>query len=298
MKILVTGAGGAFGEYIVRELSKEFNVTGLYHNAANRIALEAPVQGDITDAGSLKKIFDELKPDIVVHAAAVSNPAACDQLPLKTVYEINVNATENIARLCKTYNSKLIYISTDLVYAGYRGSMLEENAKLIPISLYAETKLLGEVKIQQTFENYLILRTALMFGFSNSKTENHFQKMYLSFRNNKTEKLFPDQFRTPISFFDAAEAIYSLCKLDASNQIINLGGHERVSRAQLGLMLCNIAGFDKKLIKKVSMEDVQGTYKVADVSLNTDKLQSFGIKAKSLKNSIKQILDNIPFNYQ
>ncbi|MCK7523235.1 MAG: sugar nucleotide-binding protein [Ignavibacteriales bacterium] len=53
-----------------------------------------------------------------------------------------------MAELCEKFNSKLIYTSTDLVYAGYRGSMLKEDAKLIPVSLYAETKLMGEIKIQ------------------------------------------------------------------------------------------------------------------------------------------------------
>lgn len=298
MKVLITGGSGSLGEYLVNELSKEFQTLCTYNNAPSRSGDVQSLKIDITDYNAVRNAFNTFSPNIVIHAAAISNPATCDKLPVKTVYDVNVNATYNIAKLCSEFNSKLIYISTDLVYAGYRGSMLDENSKLIPISLYAETKLMGEMKIQQAFNNFLILRTALLFGFSNAATENHFQKMYCSFRNNKHEKLFTDQFRTPLSFVDAACAIKELCKTDISGEIINLGGRDRLSRAQFGRMLCDIAGFDKKLIKKVSMEDIQGTYKVADVSLNTDKLMSYGIKIKSIKNSIKYILDNIPFNYQ
>lgn len=298
MKILITGGSGVLGEYLNNELINDFQVLSLYNNNQCRSTSVSTMKVDITDYDLLKEVFQSFEPAIVIHTAAFSSPAICDAAPPKTVYEVNVNATQQIAELCKKHNAKLIYISTDLVYAGYRGSMLDENAKLIPISFYAETKLMGEQKIQQVMDNFIILRTSLLFGFTLSKSENHFQKMYLSFRSNRPEKLFIDQFRTPLSFFDAASIIGELCKLELSGEIINLGGRDRVSRAQFGRMLCDIAGFEKKLIKKITMDDIQGTYKVADVSLNTDKLQSYCTKIKSLRNSIKYILDNIPFNLQ
>lgn len=298
MKILITGGSGTFGEYITSEVSREFDILTLYNNNIGKCKNYNSLKADITNYEAIDDIFNTYHPDIVIHAAALSSTALCDKLPLKTVYDVNVNATAHIAELCKKIKAKLVYISTDLVYAGYRGSYLTEEAKLLPLSLYAETKLMGEVKIQRTLDNYIIIRTALLFGFSSFESSSHFQQMYLDFRNNKPVKLFFDQFRTPISFYDAAKIINNLCRLNLKKEIINIGGKDRVSRAQFGRMLCDIAGFDKKLIKKVSMDDIQGTYKVADVSLNTDKLADYGVKLKSLKNSIKNILDNIPFNYQ
>lgn len=100
-----------------------------------------------------------------------------------------MGATENIAQLCDKFRSKLIYTSTDLVYAGYRGSMLKEDAKLNPVSLYAETKLMGEIKIQETFDNYLILRTALLFGLGLNHSKNHFHQMFMDLKQGKRVKL-------------------------------------------------------------------------------------------------------------
>ena len=94
-----------------------------------------------------------------------------------------------------------------MVYAGYRGSMLKEDAKLIPVSLYAETKLMGEIKIQQTFDNYIILRTALLFGFGINHSKNHFHQMYMDLQQGKPVKLFTDQYRTPLSLIEAARII-------------------------------------------------------------------------------------------
>ena len=156
------------------------------------------------------------------------------ELNQKEIYDINVTSTKKIAELCDKYSAKLIYTSTDLVYAGYRGSMLDEKSKLIPVSLYAETKLMGEVKIQEIFDNYLILRIALLFGLGLGKKKNHFEEMYNNFKADKPVKLFYDQFRTPLSLHEASKIIGELCIKDIKSEIINVGGRERVNRVEIG----------------------------------------------------------------
>ncbi|MDO8550855.1 MAG: sugar nucleotide-binding protein, partial [Ignavibacteria bacterium] len=151
-------------------------------------------------------------------------------------------------------------------------------------------KLMGEVKIQETTENYLILRVALLYGFGLYHSKNHFAEMYDNFKNNKKVKLFYDQFRTPISLNEVARVINKVCKIDIKNEIINTGGKERISRVELGEILCNEAGFDKFLIEKISMNEFKEIPMVADVSMNTEKLQSYGIKLKGVEESIKEIL--------
>jgi dTDP-4-dehydrorhamnose reductase len=168
--------------------------------------------------------------------------------------------------------------------------MLKEDAKLIPISLYAETKLMGEVRIRDISKDYLILRTALLYGFGINHSRNHFQEMYENFKDNKKVKLFYDQYRTPVSLKEIAGVIHHLCKAGVSNEIINTGGRERVSRVELGEILCREAGFDKSLIEEISMNDFKEMPMVADVSMNTDKLQSYGIKLKSIEESIRNMI--------
>ena len=164
MKIFITGGSGLLGQYLNLELSKKHNILTQYQNNIGNCKDYNSVQLSITDQTKLTEIFTSFKPDVVVHTAAVSNPEKSDSLSADVVYNINVNATKKLAELCEKNNSKLIYLSTDLVYAGYRGSMLKEDAKLIPLSLYAETKLMGEIKIQETFNNYLILRESNPYG--------------------------------------------------------------------------------------------------------------------------------------
>src|SRR3989339_1692161 len=290
MKIFITGGSGLLGQYLNLELNRKHDILTQYQTNIGNCKDFNSVQVSITDQTKLTEIFNSFKPDVVVHTAAVSNPEKADKLSADVVYNINVNATKNLAELCAKNNSKLIYLSTDLVYAGYRGSMLKEDAKLIPLSLYAETKLMGEKKIQETFGNYLILREALLIGFGLNHTRNNFHLMFDNLSNSKEVILFTDQFRTPLSLIDSARMIGELIEKNISGEVLNLGRSERLSRYELGEMVCELGGFNKNLLVKRTMEETDLVYKVADVSLSTEKLNSYGVYLKNIKDSIQEIL--------
>ena len=291
MKILITGSSGLLGRYLNVELSKTNEILSTYcKNSENSDKCNSR-QIDIRNGDILNSLFDSFKPDIVIHTAAMTNPILSPGTDPKVVYNINVNATKKIADLCDKYSAKLIYTSSDLVYAGYRGSMLDENSKLIPVSLYAETKLMGEIKIQETLDNYLILRIALLYGLGLGKKKNHFEGMYNNLKAGNTVRLFYDQFRTPLSLPEAARIINGLCNKNIKGEVINVGGKERVNRVEMGEILCNVASLNKDLIQKISVKDIPDYPAVEDVSMNTDKLQSLGIKQKSIEESLKEILN-------
>ncbi len=290
MKILITGGSGLLGQYLNVVLSLNHEILTLFNSNPGNCGSFNSRKINLLDTKSLEKIFTDFIPEAVIHTAAITNPILPANISTKDVYEINVNTTKKIAELCYKYNAKLIYTSTDLVYAGYRGSMLKEDAKLIPVSLYAETKLMGEIKIQETFENYLILRTALLFGLGMNHSKNHFHQMFMDLKQGKQVKLFTDQIRTPISLNESARIINELVSNDIKSEIINFGGIERVSRYELGEKLCEISGVDKNLLVKIKMDELPNLPKVEDVSMNTNKLQSFGIKQKSLDEMIFKII--------
>ncbi len=290
-KVLISGGSGLLGQYLNIELSKEYEILTLYNQHPGNCREFNSFKLDITDFENLVQQVEEFSPNIIIHAAAISTPMLSEKLSAKEVYKTNVNATKIIAEQSEKVDAKLIYLSTDLVYAGYRGSMLNEISKLIPISLYAETKLMGETKIQETLDNYVILRTALLYGFGLNHSKCHFHDMYNNLKENKEVKLFSDQYRTPLSLYEAARIISSLIKLNIKGEIINFGGLERISRYELGEMLCDIGNLNKGLLNKITMDDIQNLPIVEDVSLNTDKLQSYGIKQKGIEESIKEILE-------
>jgi dTDP-4-dehydrorhamnose reductase len=288
--VLVTGGSGLLGQHINIAVSNKFNLHTIYKNHIGNCKKFPSSKVDILNKSELQLIFQKFKPEVVIHTAAITNPVPKENQSVKEYFDTNVTATKSVVQLCERYHSKIIYISTDLVYAGYRGSFLKEDAKLIPASLYAETKLVGEMKVKESTDNYLILRTALLYGFGLNHSRSHFHFMYDELRKNKPIKLFIDQFRTPISLKDSAQIITELAGMNLKAEIINLGGKERVSRFELGEMLCSITGFDKNLIQKIKMDDIPGFPKVEDVSLNTEKLLSLGLKTRTIEENILEII--------
>ena len=290
MKIFITGGSGLIGQYLNVELSKSHEILTQYYKHIGNCGDYNSVHFAINDYEALESSFKSFKPEIVIHTAAISNAERADQLPADEVYDVNVNATKNLAELCMQHNSKLIYTSSDLVYAGYRGSYLTEESKLIPISLYAETKLMGEVKVRETLTNHIILRVALQFGFGLTHARSHFQFVYEELQNGKKVKLFSDQYRSILSLTESVRMITELLNKDVSGETINFGGVERISRYDLGKEICRVCNFDESLIEPVTMESVNATYKVADVSMNIDKLKRLGIEPKRFCESVKEIL--------
>lgn len=278
------------GSYLNNELSKKFEILTTFINTKGDSDYYQNKKLDITDYNGVRETFAGFKPDVVVHTAAISNQKKADKLPADIVRKINVEGTENIAGLCREYGARLLFLSTDLVYDGNQGSMLTENAKLNPASLYAETKLEAEEKIQSKAGDYVILRSALMYGLVNRPEDNYFQFMYESLKNEQTVRLFYDQFRTPLWLGDAARMIKEIIDFVEIRRTFNFGGLERLSRWDMGEILCSIAGLDKDLLVKRSMYDIDGLPKVPDVSMNTDSLQAYGIKAGKYEERVEQIL--------
>lgn len=290
-KILLTGGSGLLGGYIARAASERYELLSLYHtNPASSPARN--VKCDITKSEELENVFHSFQPDIVIHTAAVSNPKNADALTPATVFAINVAATESLARIAAKNGTRFIYTSTDLVYAGYRGSMLSEEAKLVPATLYAETKLMGERKIKQFSENYLILRTALLYGFAYNAKKNFFHLMVEAFERGEKMDVFTDQFRTPLYLADAARIITELIESPAKNEIINFGGPERLARVEMGELICKYGNFPLSLLNKVIMAERPEVVPVADVSLDTSKLRSLGISQTPVEECVRHAFEN------
>ena len=289
-KILVTGGSGLLGQYLNISLARKFELVTIFRKNPGNCPDYHSSRINILNENELTNIFQQVNPDVVIHMAAITNPVPRENQTAKDYFDLNVTATKNVTSLCEKYNSRLIYISTDLVYAGYRKSFLKEDAKLIPASLYAETKLVGENKIKEFTNNYLILRTSLLYGFGLNHSRCHFHFMFDELRNKKKVRLFTDQFRTPISLKDATRIIGKLAQMNVKSETINIGGTERVSRYEMGEMLCSIAGLDHNLLQIITMDDIPNFPKVEDVSLNTEKLQSFGLKSRTIKENIRELV--------
>lgn len=290
MKILISGGSGLLGTILNNILSEDNDILTLYNRHKGNCVRFRNAKCELTDFELLKEIFENFKPDIVVHLAGITSPEISDSMLYAEVQKINAEATKFISELCEKNSSRLIFASTDLVYDSNGNGMLHEYAKINPLSNYALTKYEAENGIKKISDNYIILRLSLQMGFGFPYVNCFFQNMYNKFRNHEKVNLFFDQYRTPISAIHTAEIISFFCNNDIKNLTVNCGGAERISRVGLGELLCDIAGFDKNLINPISLSDVKSVKPVKDVSLSSDLLKSFGLKIPTPEESIIRIL--------
>lgn len=291
MRVLITGGSGLLGQYLNDRVSLNNEILTLYNENKGNCCNFNSLQTDIRDWAKMSSLFNDFRPDAVIHTACYSRPEQCAKLKRDDVYLLNVEATELIAQLCNDFNAKLIYTSTDLVYASVKEGMITEDGNLNPLTLYAESKLMGELSIQKFSNNYTILRTALLVGFGKTHSRNNFHITYEKLKENIKVSLFSDQFRTPLSIFEAAEMINELLESNIRNEVFNFGGVERKSRLEIGMAICDICKFDSTLINDLSCKEVDGLPQVPDVSMNTNKLRAFGIKQKGFNESMNYIFE-------
>lgn len=203
MRVLVTGAKGQLGHDCKNELLKR-----------NYDAVGVDIEEmDITDYASVEKVLHEVRPDAVIHCAAwTAVDAAEDADKKESVYQVNVNGTENIAKVCHDLNCKMLYLSTDYVFNGQGSTPWEPDCKdYKPLNVYGETKLAGELAVSRLLEKYFIVRIAWVFG----KNGKNFIKTMLNLgKTHDVISVVNDQIGTPTYTFDLARLLVDIIETD------------------------------------------------------------------------------------
>lgn len=277
MNILITGASGFLGWHTASSLARTHNIFAIAHRHSPVVEGVQWIPHDLRNPAGVDRIFEEVQPEIVFHAAAMTSVKECDanqQQAMKT----NIKSTERIAELCERGNVYLIYASTDLVFDGIRGNYSEDD-QTNPISFYAKTKRVAEEVVQSFTTNHTIVRFALLYGPPSPHSRSFPGWMGDGFRDGKPVTLFTDQFRTPLYVKDGVDIIQKLIvHKDQPPQIklIHAGGPERLSRVAIGRIYCEVFGYDTSLIKEIQMsEKGEVVNDAADVSLVIEKARTF-----------------------
>ncbi|NCB06174.1 MAG: NAD-dependent epimerase/dehydratase family protein, partial [Clostridia bacterium] len=151
-KILVTGASGFLGSRICRYGIAGCDVTGVSHREL-----------DLTDEPACHDALTALRPDAVVHCAAISQIDRCEREP-ELSRRVNVDATLHLARACRAAGARLIACSTDQIYGGCGGDEpLSEAVLPAPKNLYARQKLEAEAGVLSVCPDAVLLRLSWMF---------------------------------------------------------------------------------------------------------------------------------------
>lgn len=166
MKILITGSNGQLGnelQKIVATGTAEIGSVSEEIKNSEVFAMDVDTL-DITNLEQVKRVLNEIKPNVIINCAAATNVDGCEANQ-DLAFKINSLGPRNLAMVCEEIGAKIVQVSTDYVFSGVGETPLKESDLVAPVSVYGKTKLLGEEFVRDFSSKYYIVRTAWLYGY-------------------------------------------------------------------------------------------------------------------------------------
>jgi dTDP-4-dehydrorhamnose reductase len=268
-RLLVIGANGFIGWYAVREAACSFAVV---RGNRRRSDETDSVEVDISDDTSVAAAFEKTRPDAVLLLAAMSDIDQCEASPTEA-FRINAQGAENVANACARINARLLFTSTAAVFDGRKHGYSEEDA-VSPLSVYGKTKAVAEAAVQTCHPSAVIVRFALVIGFSGrTGTKAILDKLLQQWKQNEPV-LFPmRESRNPIDPVTLSRAMLELLTNENIRGIYHVGAADSISRFELARRVATRAGIPPALVLPQAVPPLGRAPRGEDHFLLTDKLR-------------------------
>jgi dTDP-4-dehydrorhamnose reductase len=272
--LLVTGCGGFVGGGVVHEgrVPLELHAVSRGKPLLHRKGLVWHTL-DLLDTDEVERLFREVSPDAVIHAAARADIDFCEANK-DIAHDINVGVTQRLTDLCRDRGARMIFVSTDTVFDGKKGNYVEEDPPG-PLNWYAETKLAAERLVAGMPGGWVVVRTSLVVGLPVLGAGNSFLSRMLCALEAGKELGVPDnEIRSPIDVVTLARALIEL----AGNEYVgylHLAGNDILNRFEMVQRIAAKLGFPSKLVVARNPEHIPGrAARPLDVSLCNEKARS------------------------
>jgi len=195
MRAMILGAGGMLGDDLVRSAPE-----GIGLHPFTRQDL------DVTDTPSLAARILDLRPDVILNAAAYT---AVDRAETEgeSCFRVNAEAVGELGRIAAQAGARVVHFSTDYVFNGKASQPYREDSATDPVNAYGASKLAGEHALEQRGAEWLIVRTQWLFGVHGKSFP---KTMWERARAGLATKVVRDQTGRPTYSTDLAETVWSL----------------------------------------------------------------------------------------
>lgn len=245
LRLLITGASGLYGSKLAElSVARSFQVYSGY--SRDQPIFGIPVHFDVSDKARVKEAFKGVNPEVVVHAAALTDVDKCE-LDKELAWKINVEGTRNIAESVRENHAFLVYISTDYVFDGEKGHY-EEADTTHPINYYGLTKLKAEELVKELAEEYCIARASVIYGSTPAAGKINFALWVLNkLGRNEQVRIVTDQWNSPTLNTNLAEMTLEIIRRKL-NGIFHLSGATRINRYDFAKQIAQTFNVDANLV--------------------------------------------------
>lgn len=283
----MTGASGFLGWHACHWFAADWQVYGTYHTHP---LVATPVVGyplNLNDDLAVQTCWDTLQPDAVLHTAAISKVNQC-QLDPEGSRWLNVTATVKLAQRCSRAGIPFIFTSTDLVFDGTQAPY-QESDRPNPINQYGEQKAAAETEVAATYPDATICRLPLMYGAATPTATCFLQGFLTALAAGKPLNLFTDEVRTPAAVTDVVQGLHLVLEQGMTG-LVHLGGPQRLSRYEFGLMMAHAFGVSTSAIHPCLQSSVAlPAPRPNDVSLTSQRALSLGYRPRPVDAALRAI---------
>ena len=293
MKILVTGKNGQLGQSI-NKIVDEKKIGQLSNFDFVFVGRE---ELNLEYIENFKSYFDINEFDIIINCAAYTEVDRAEE-DQRQANLINHIAVKELAKIAKSSNIKFIHISTDFVFNGRKETPYIEDDVTMPLNIYGETKLAGELALMSIMKsNSLIIRA----GWVYSEFGNNFVQTILNLaKKNDMLDIVSDQVGTPTYAYDLAFSILCIVVSDKFlenaklSEIFHYVNHGESSWLEFAKEIIRISGINCQLIP-IRAEDYPSAAKRPNYSILSNKkiLHEYDLKVRHWKDALKDCLKNL-----
>jgi dTDP-4-dehydrorhamnose reductase len=262
---LVVGANGQLGRCMTELLeSQSVEYVALGHQ-----------QLDITDSVAVEKVFEELKPVIVLNAAAWTAVDDAEEHEDEAL-QVNVQGPVNLAKSAALVGARLIHVSTDYVFDGEAKSPYKVDSQTEPQNAYGRTKLAGEKAVLELGDNVCVVRTAWLYS---EHGKNFAKTMAAPALRGEGVRAVNDQFGQPTSAHDLAQLIFKISQTDQLPSVVHGTNAGEATWFQFAQEIYSLLGADHDLVSPVDTSAFPTVAKRPVYSvLSHDDFSSWGLQ--------------------
>jgi len=240
MKILLLGHKGMLGTDLLTQMRLHHEIVGMDKEEI-----------DITSADECAKAIGKTAPQIVINAAGYTNVDGCETAK-EECFAVNAEALKNIAVACHRKNIRIIHFSTDYVFNGTGSAPYKEDDDCDPINTYGASKLAGERYLQTLAQNYIIIRTAWLYGVNG---KNFVRTILEKAKTTPRLTVVDDQLGSPTHTKDLAAAVDLLIEKNAQG-IFHVTNRGSCSWYQFAVKILQEAGIDDVEVSPIKSDQL------------------------------------------